>query len=188
LGGAWDRVNWADVSLTGEPAAFRSTSIAGGGHLGLNWQAGSIVLGLEAAITAMRLRDTITSVVNPVVTYTNQIDWIATVVGKLGFSTGPGLIYVTGGYAAARLITSGNNPGLPDSFNISAWRSGWTIGGGYDHLFAGNWIFGVDYKYIDLGTHNRAGTTVLAIPFVITGIDARVHLLMARLSVKFGSM
>jgi len=186
LGGAWADVNWSNVTLTTEPVKNSVSGFAGGGHIGFNHQMGSLVLGVEGSFLGTDLSGTSTSVVNPAaVRYTSKISWIATVVGRLGFAWDRSLIYIDGGYAAGRVQTSGTQATIPDSFSLTKTESGWTIGGGWEFLFPNKWIFGIDYKYIDLGTTNRSSTTATGIAFTITDVNPTINVVTARLSWKF---
>ncbi len=51
--------------------------------------------------------------------------------------------------------------------NLSAWRSGYVVGAGIEYALAANWIFGVEYNYMDFGGKAQSGMTIseLGIPF-----------------------
>ena len=187
LGWAWGDVDWDNVTLTGERVRTSDSAFLGGGQIGYNWQFNpNWVIGTEATLSGTDLKDTVTSVVNPAfVTYTNKLDLVGTVVGRLGYAWDRSLFYVTGGYAYARFRTAGLNTGI-DSFSLRDTESGWTIGGGWEYAWTNNWIFGIDYKHIDLGSSSRSGTTAGGLPFTITGIDPRIDMVTVRLSYKFG--
>jgi outer membrane immunogenic protein len=183
----WDSVEWSDISLTGEPIRSKTFGAVGGGHVGYNWQANQWVVGVEAALLGANLKNTqLSAVVPATVSYTNKIDVIGTVVGRLGYAKGRSLFYVDGGWATARLAASGLNTGLPDAFRTRGYDDGWTIGVGWDYALANNWILGVDYKRIELSKSTRSGVTDAAIPFTITDIDPKINILTLRLSHKFG--
>jgi outer membrane immunogenic protein len=86
--------------------------------------------------------------------------------GRLGFTTGPALFYVTGGVAFAdvnnssfSLIPPGTNTDIVDNTT----RVGWTIGGGMEYMFAPHWTVRAEGRYVDLGKSsftytNSAGT------------------------------
>lgn len=186
VGGAWADINWDDVSLTGEPVSHSPSSWIAGGHVGFNYQVGSIVFGVEGTFSGTDLSETVTSAVNPNVTYTSDIDWITTVAGRLGVAWDRALIYAKGGGAWAKVGTSGFNSGIPDAFSISSTRSGWVVGVGLEYLVTPNFIFGVEYNHIDLGSHDRSGTTTIGLPFTITNVDTTIDSVVARLSYKFG--
>jgi len=185
-GVAWADVDWGNVSLTGEPVRTSDQSWLAGGHVGYNYQIGSIVFGVEGTISGTDLSDTFKSKVNPAVTYTSEIDWIATAAARLGVAWDRSLIYVKGGGAWAHLTTSGLNPPIADAFSLDGTRSGWVVGGGVEFLVTNNFVFGVEYNHIDLGSFDRSGTTKLGLGFTIKDIDTTIDSVVARASWKFG--
>jgi outer membrane immunogenic protein len=85
----------------------------------------------------------------------DSIDAIGSVTGRLGWTFGPGLIYVKGGWAwADQSLTAtlvGPLGGVVTA-GQSNFHSGWTVGGGLEYLFAPNWSGKVEYMYVDLGS------------------------------------
>ncbi len=56
---------------------------------------------------------------------------LASATGRLGWTWGPGLLYVKGGYAYQ---DRSNNVGI-----VSSTRDGYTVGAGIEYMFAPNW-------------------------------------------------
>ena len=98
-------------------------SFIGGGQVGYNWQAGSIVYGLEGDVQVMRNRDTVSASFleftpgllpsaniarNTFATYFIDRQWQATLRGRFGYAWDRLLIYATGGLAVTSLKTGGN--------------------------------------------------------------------------------
>ena len=188
-GFGWDNIRWGNVSLTGEPVRSKTAEFVGGGQIGYNWQVNRWVFGIEAALLGADLKGMQPSVVSPgVVSYTNKVDVISTVVGRLGYAINRSLFYVDGGWATARLTTSGVNTLLPDAFTNRGYEDGWTVGAGWEYALENNWIVGLDYKRIELGKTNRSGITNAALPYTITNIDPKIDLVTVRLSYKFGDL
>jgi outer membrane immunogenic protein len=80
-----------------------------------------------------------------------KTDAYGTIRGRLGYSTGPSLLYVTGGAAFVRLENSltlelGN---IRDT--VSKTASGWTVGGGIETALGQQWSAKLEYLYIDAG-------------------------------------
>ena len=92
--------------LDGDGAVF-------GGQIGYNWQAGNWVLGVEGDITGTRIEGFHSQAVstNPAfgsvtggTSFMRQdVEWIASVRGRLGYTWGSDMIYVTGGAAWAKV-------------------------------------------------------------------------------------
>jgi outer membrane immunogenic protein len=148
---------------------------------GYNWQVGSWVFGLESDISAMYGQNAsqFPSIdAGKTDAMTTRYDWLGTVRGRTGFSTGAELFYVTGGYAAGRVSREyqydvGGN--FFQRFPASETRSGWTAGLGWEHALDQHLSLKLEYLYVhlsdtslDLSTlrfnangGNPAGTTVL---------------------------
>jgi len=88
-----------------------------------------------------------------------------TVRGRLGFLPTPTwLLYATGGLAWGQVESNASlaetitgpcfattcvfNPGFG---SVSSWRTGWTVGGGAEWMFAPDWTFKAEYLYYNLG-------------------------------------
>jgi len=184
-------VNWQQGHNTpsanyGATLTTSSTGFIGGGQIGYNVQAGNIVFGIEATLSGSNLGDDYRSVVNPVVTYSTDVNWIGTVAGRLGVAHDRFLAYVKAGWATANIEVAGNNPGFPDAFSIDDRRNGWVIGGGLEVLVSRNLSLGIEYNHIDLGSASYVGTTRAGIPFTIRDVDMDVQSVTARVNFKFG--
>src|SRR5262249_53394774 len=154
----------------------------GGGQIGYNKQFSNVVVGVEATISGASLENSFRSFVNPAVTYSTDINTIATVTGRLGYAGDKWLVYGKAGWAGAEVDVSGRNPAIPESFSISDWRNGWTVGTGIDYKITRNISFGVEYSYIDLGSENFASVTREGLPFTIRDHDVQIQSVTARLN------
>lgn len=186
IGGTWSDVEWADVTLTGEPVSNDATAFIGGGQIGYNRQFGNVVLGVEASLSGTALRDDARSIISPAtITYSTHINTIATATGRLGVAYDRWLIYAKGGWAGAQVDIAGRDTALPDSFSFDDWRNGWTVGGGFEYKFQADFSLGVEYGFIDLGSETKTGITTLAIPVTVTGHDVQIQSVTARLNYHF---
>jgi outer membrane immunogenic protein len=152
------------------PTEFGSTSASAsswlaGAQAGYNWQQGAWVYGLTTDISATHLRSN-SSIVLPgsfaiPANVGADIDWYGTVRGRLGWSSGPVLLYGTGGLAYGRtsLSSSLSAPPVSLSAQTSSVRTGWVAGGGIEYLWRPNLILSLDYQYVDLGTVGVASST-----------------------------
>ena len=135
------------VGLTG---TSRDAAFLGGGQIGADYQFSSNwVLGIEGQISALTSNDrTFTDGVD---TIRDRSDWLASVTGRLGYTWGPGMLYVKGGVA----FRDDNGLGVTAGFAPAATNqesTGWTIGGGLEYMFAPAWSAKVEYQYYDFGT------------------------------------
>jgi outer membrane immunogenic protein len=161
---------------------FSATPFAGGGHAGFNWQfAPNLVVGVEGDWQSVRSHQSfcrqtdITSVAcvddpsndRGFASASGQLDWVATARARVGWATGPLMIYGTGGAAFAKVTSSVGlsclDGGCGDSgqktsasVSSSTQRTGWVIGAGVEWMFAQNWIVRGEYQHIDLGSTSLA--------------------------------
>ncbi|MBX9773147.1 MAG: porin family protein [Xanthobacteraceae bacterium] len=128
---------------------------AGGGQIGYNFQSGSVVYGLEADFSGVSNKYSTTVVTpgfNSTVNVSTQLNWMATVRGRLGVTLSPTLLYVTGGLAVAHFKDSWGSIFAPVPEYVSnKTRTGWTVGGGVEHMFARNWTAKIEALYADFG-------------------------------------
>ncbi len=85
--------------------------------------------------------------------YTNDQRGLGSITGRVGYTWGPGLIYVKGGYAYSdnneKVTTAA---GVPVAFAISGdHRNGYTVGAGIEYMFAPNWSAKAEYQYYNFG-------------------------------------
>jgi len=114
-----------------------------GGTVGYNWQAGNLVLGLEADAAWADVGATLGIAGLASVDYT--IRSMGTVRGRIGYAFDQVLVYGTGGYAWSdnRLTASA----LGVSISDSQFHSGWTVGAGVEVMFAPKWSVKAEYLY-----------------------------------------
>jgi outer membrane immunogenic protein len=185
LGGAWSDIEWANVSLTNERVTNDSSGFFGGAQMGYNQQFGGIVVGVEATLSGGSLGDTFHSVVDPAQTYATDISTIVTVAGRLGVTVGQWMLYAKGGWAGASVDIAGRNTTLNDKFSFDDWRSGWTVGTGFEYKVSRNISLGIEYSFIDLGSENVTGVTRQSVPVFIRDHDVQIQSVSARLNYQF---
>ena len=126
------------------------SGVIGGVQGGYNVQLPSgLVLGVEADLTfpsyliSNSIVATLTGARSEVI---EQLDYVGTVRGRLGYASGHWLVYATGGFAFAgeRFI---NTPDVgPDQKHINV-RPGWAAGAGVEYAFAPHWSVRAEYLY-----------------------------------------
>ncbi len=162
-GYAWGRSNFSSPFATD---TFDTSGGMVGGTLGYNWQAGQTVFGLEGDLDWSNLRG---SAPCGVTSCEARNDWLGTVRGRLGYSLGNFLPYITGGLAVGDIKTSIAGVG-----SARETRAGWTIGGGLEAHLGGPWSAKVEYLYVDLG---RGAS--------IAGSDASLHANVVRAGLNY---
>ncbi|QWG22532.1 outer membrane beta-barrel protein [Bradyrhizobium sediminis] len=164
-----------------------------GGQLGFNWQINpSWVIGAEGDITGTGLKSSATGTPNCLPPFcgllapvpgasqymAQDINWLASLRGRLGYSWGSSLFYVTGGAAWANIsyradsadatwVCNGGGGGgagcsYPASFDST--KTGWAVGAGYEAMITANWSLRAEYLYYSFGgtTASAAGTPAAA--------------------------
>src|SRR6516225_8431793 len=87
--------------------------------------------------------------------YTNNQRGLGSVTGRIGYTWGPGLVYIKGGYAFSDNSERVTLGGVPIAFVTSGNRSnGYTIGAGLEYMFAPNWSAVGEYQYYNFGNSN----------------------------------
>jgi outer membrane immunogenic protein len=183
LGGTWSAVDWANVNLTGERVNNDASGFIGGGQIGYDQQFGNLVIGAEATLSGTMLSDDFRSTKPAAWTYSTDINTIATVTGRLGFAANQWLVYAKAGWAGGQVDVSGRTPA--DSFSLSDWRNGWTMGAGLEYKMTRNIGLGLEYSFIDLGSVHYHGTTALGVPVNILDQDVQVQSVVGRLNFHF---
>jgi len=154
------------------------TAVLAGLQAGYNWQAGALVVGLEADWSWTGLRDRTTlavpatalvgaglgAITAPVDGFVagvrSEVDWLATARGRIGWASGNLLFYGTGGLAFADIDTRVGSLGfaparspdpIPAVSHEQSVRVGWTLGAGVEAALASNLSAKVEYLYADFG-------------------------------------
>jgi outer membrane immunogenic protein len=149
----------------------------GGGQAGYNWQAGKLVLGIEADMqgTSLKASENIPgpfAIVAPFpintgpsnFTATESVTWLGTLRGRFGVAFDRLLIYMTGGLAMGGVdVTQAHNfpsVGVQYPSNTSRTLNGWTFGGGVEWAFLDRWSIKAEGGYYDLGTISTVSAAV----------------------------
>jgi opacity protein-like surface antigen len=157
---------------------------------------------------------TTSSSANPLVLNQNAVtsnttvdtDWLATVRGRLGYTTGRALFYGTAGVAFTQvnltqhtnysnggtILTSANtnlasfnnafaNTGVfnnlaNENTSSSNTATGWTAGGGVEYKLGGNWSGKLEYLYLDFGSVDANGTVYTPGGATVTTVHHSVDL------------
>jgi outer membrane immunogenic protein len=116
--------------------------------------------------------------------YTNNQRGLGSVTGRVGYTWGPGLLYVKGGYAFAdnnESLTTGAGAPLPFGFS-GDHSNGWTVGAGLEYMFTQNWSGKIEYQYYNFGNSSFTTPAALA-PFGSFRTDD--HVVKAGINYRF---
>ncbi|HBK05593.1 MAG TPA: hypothetical protein DDZ81_06980, partial [Acetobacteraceae bacterium] len=111
-----------------------------------NW-----VLGVEAQYSWLGSNNN--SIIFPAgYAYTNDQRGLGSVTGRIGYTWGPALLYVKGGYAFSDNNDSLTLGGVPAAFALNGGHSdGYTVGAGLEYMFTQNWSAKIEYQYYNFG-------------------------------------
>jgi outer membrane immunogenic protein len=174
---------WTDLGITDGS----SSGFVGGGQIGYNWALSpSWVIGIEADFSGTSISESASFLVPGFGTLNASADlnWLATVRGRLGYTWDRFMIYVTGGGAWADVDASASLAGV--TVNASGTASGWVIGGGGEWMFAPNWTFGVEYLHYEFDSISGDITGPGFVGSFSGDTDGKVDVVRARLNYKFG--
>jgi outer membrane immunogenic protein len=148
LGGAFGGSNnFNGLALSDNDARF-----LGGVQAGADWQFyGNWVVGAEGQYSWLS-RNNASAVFPGGFVYNNDQRGLGSVTARFGYSFGPALAYVKGGYAYADNRESVTLAAAPIPFLLDRNHNhGWTIGGGAEYMFVPSWSVKAEYQYYDFG-------------------------------------
>ncbi|MEY2489355.1 MAG: outer rane immunogenic protein [Verrucomicrobiota bacterium] len=177
----------------------------GGAQLGYNHQIGCFVFGLETDFSGTSMDGS--STLSPIIqnngtpfpgagnniTVSQDVNWMGTLRGRLGFTpTCRLLLYGTGGLAYGDVDYFGNTEFRPVGTvnypaSASETRVGWTVGGGAELALTTHWSVKLEYLYFDLGDKTITANPVGPLPpfQVRYNWETTAHTVNAGLNFKF---
>lgn len=208
LGGSagWRHVN-SDWDFPTPVGSTTSTSqkfdeAIAGAHLGYQQQIGTMVYGIEVGFNNSLSQGIIKAQSNCSFPApfddrcdTKGIDPMFTVGARVGWTaTKRTLLFISGGYATAEVSTQirFGGVGVPPQKSAAPVTSsrerqdGWYLGGGVDYMLTPNWILGLEYLHVDLGSAGHCVGNVCGVASILNrDVDVDADIVRARLSYKF---
>ena len=156
--------------------------LLGGFQAGADWQFHpNFVAGIEGQYSW--LSGNVGAVFPGGVAYTNDQRGLGSITGRVGYTWGPSLLYVKGGYAYSDNNESVTFAGLPVAFATTGnHSSGYTIGAGVEYMFAPNWSAKAEYQYYNFGAANFTAPAALVPTGNFTTDD---HVIKAGVNYRF---
>lgn len=158
IGGAFGD---ASVTVSAGEVSQNGSGFAGGGQIGCDYQfAGGWVVGIRDMFDWTSNSKSATIPFGPLaggtVDFRNR--WFDTLTARLGYAVSPAwLWYFQGGAAWGNTNTTINFAGFQTG-QTSNTRTGWTIGGGVEWMFAPHWSAFLEGNWMDFGS--RSGVVV----------------------------
>ena len=181
--------------------------VEGGIRAGWDMQFGSWVVGAVAELSAVKAEDSVTSFSTTPANYafTRQLEHTASLRARVGYASGPALVYITGGPAYGKIenrftTTNGANSFTERSNEDDA--DGYQAGAGVEWRLAPSLTLVGEYLYTDLDAGDyvvrvgNTGTTPATNPFILppntagtdmtrNGDQFRMHAFRLGMNVQF---
>lgn len=128
--------------------------VIGGGQAGCDYQLDRFVIGAQGQFDFGRINSSAIEPLFPTFTSAAQTKQIFTATARAGYLVAPQVLaYFKGGAAWAQtyLAVTGSVPAPFLSESATLNRSGWTVGGGAEWMFAPGWSVFAEYNYLDFG-------------------------------------
>ncbi len=152
------RANVTAADPTQFAASRTSRSVYGGVDFGYNHQFPSgLLLGVETDISFPNSYPSDAAIWDAPTArgvLREEVDYIATLRGRVGYAAGNWLTYVTGGFAWNESHFFRDDAATGDEEHRSRVRPGWTAGGGVEYAFQRGWSARLEYLYTRFGTAN----------------------------------
>lgn len=172
-GYGWGTSDWdAPAGTSNKPTGYLL-----GGTLGYNYQMGSWVWGIEADAAWADIKG---STACGAFTCETRTEYLGTIRGRLGYAFDRFLPYITGGGAYGNIKASSTQPGTT---GMDKANFGWTVGGGLEYAFLGNWSAKLEYLYVDLGSADCGASCTLGV--AANNITLKENIIRAGLNYKF---
>jgi outer membrane immunogenic protein len=180
--GAHAGAGWNDTLVSDENASF-----IGGAQVGINFRARNAIFGLEGQWTGSSDSggdDNGGTLAFPGV-FETEIDWFATLTGRLGIAWDRSLFYLKGGAAWVHNRYDGFASLAPAvSLSGEETRSGWAVGIGYEYAFRSAWSVRLEYLFLDFGSDSIT-LTGPAGRVTVSDVDQQIHAVTLGINYRF---
>ena len=154
-----------------------------GGTFGYNWQMSNWVVGVETdlAWSGIKGEETICGLAHNQVCPT-ELRSFGTARGRVGYVVIPNtMIFAAGGLAYGEIKAYKEGVAVTGGQD---WRTGWTLGGGFETMFAPHWSVKVEYLYATFpGTATTYTITASSTP--IDAVERDIHMVRAGVNWHF---
>jgi outer membrane immunogenic protein len=154
-----------------------------GGTLGLNFQSGSFVYGIEADGDWSDIRGSTSNGGCTGSICQTANDWLTTFRGRFGYAFDRVLVYGTAGGAAGDVKASVSAPGLAASTDTTEF--GWTAGGGVEFAITENLTAKAEYLFVDLSNGSMTCSAAVCLVPITVPVQFDASIVRAGLNFKF---
>ncbi|MBL8564127.1 MAG: porin family protein [Hyphomicrobiaceae bacterium] len=150
-----------------------------GAHVGYNYQMNNLVVGIEGTFDGTEIDGNTTCVF--VLNCQREVNWVATIVGRLGYAMDRSMIYGFGGVSFADVDTTVSIAGVP-ILSGGETHTGWVAGIGFSYAISNNVIARIEYAHMDFGSESH-NLLPAGIP---DDVSADIDTIRLGVSFKFG--
>ena len=178
IGGAWSNFEVTDVA-TGGTVSTSNSGFAGGGQIGCDYQWNAWVFGFRNMLDGTSLSSS-----HPFADTSTH--WFDTLTARGGYLVTPNvLLYVQGGAAWTNTkVTFFDEDGVQVG-ELTNDRTGWTVGGGAEWMFAPHWSVFAEYNFMGFGTRSEAFTACGPVNCAVLSARANLQDVLVGLNYKF---
>jgi outer membrane immunogenic protein len=196
-------MNCFDFSDLGNPALTHKLSgFLGGVQAGFNVQSGAWVLGIEGQFSWTGMDEQSKALLGEYIyCYSHydiglnaktEVNWVATIAGRIGYTFDRFMIYAKGGVAFADqdynwVVTKGDHDFTSAKFGET--RTGWMVGVGTEWVLTGSWTAKLEYNFMDFGdkTLNVVADVYGRPKEFKINIDEQMHVVKFGINYRFGA-
>jgi opacity protein-like surface antigen/outer membrane receptor protein involved in Fe transport len=146
----------ADVTTALGTSATNTSGVLGGLQLGYNYKlTPAWLVGIEAELDWTSAQGK-TNFIDPAasLSVTSDHNWYGTLSGRVGYVTGPLMVY---GKAGAAWMNADYrmevNSGIDGATVANTTRTGWNVGAGLEYMLGSRWSAKLEYDYLDFGSN-----------------------------------
>jgi outer membrane immunogenic protein len=178
IGGAWSNFEVTDVA-TGGTVSTSNSGFAGGGQIGCDYQWNAWVFGFRNMFDG-------TSLSSSRAFADTSTHWFDTLTARGGYLVAPNvLLYVQGGAAWTNTKVTFFDVNGGQVGELTNDRTGWTVGGGAEWMFAPHWSVFAEYNFMGFGTRSDAFTTCGVVNCAVLSARANLQDVLVGLNYKF---
>jgi outer membrane immunogenic protein len=174
---------WSPAGTTGT-GNFDVNGGLVGSTLGVNFQTGAFVFGIEGDIDWSDIKGSTSNTTTcggDTCTFQTENDWLGTVRGRVGYAFDRVLVYGTGGGAFGNIKPTLTDTTAGTVTSTSSTEFGWTAGAGVEVAITAHFTAKAEYLFVDLSKGSFTCATCGAVP---VSFDA--NLFRVGLNYKFG--
>jgi outer membrane immunogenic protein len=185
-GYGWGHKDFIDVQgVLGDLGSHTAEGGVAGGQVGCDYQTGPWVFGIRGMFDWADMTGSHTDLASATI-YNTRVKSFETAVGRVGYTLLPNtLAYALGGFAWVQDRHTLTTLAGVETASANVSRTGYTVGGGLEHMFAPNWSAFIEYDYIYCGCVIPFTPENPQIPPPTTQIDIKQNVSLVLVGVNY---